>query len=239
MAALIWAAAAVVVAALAAIYLLVLTEGTYLGTRVVVWLYDLTAKRYDGIKKVRYVNEAHLLGIPLAEALGHIERPLVLDVATGTGRLPLVLCRVHPEAVVVGVERSRDMLAQAQRADAEAQRLGAEVNERALWLRGDAQYLPLADGVFDGATCLEAFEFLTAPRRAIAELWRVLRPGGVLLVSNRIGPDAWFFVGRAAGRGRLERRLGRAGFIDIRTRPWQVHYDLIWAVKPAQGDRKG
>jgi len=54
-----------------------------------------------------------------------------------------------------------------------------------------------------------------------------------LLLSNRVGTDAWWFPGRMAKRGRLERHLEAIGLEDVRMDRWQVHYDLIWARKPA------
>ena len=50
-------------------WLLITTEGTYLGSRVVTLLYDWTAGRYDAIKNLHFVNEARYLGLPVAEAL--------------------------------------------------------------------------------------------------------------------------------------------------------------------------
>jgi len=88
--------------------------------------------------------------------------------------------------------------------------------------------------VFDCVTCLEALEFMRDPGGAIREMARVLRPGGVLLVSNRVGRDAWFFPGRLCGRGRLEWCLRELGLGEVTTERWQVHYDLIWARKAGE-----
>lgn len=205
-------------------YFLVLTEGTYLGAKIVILLYDWTAHKYDRLKNVQYINESYFLGIPLFERLKQVARPQLLDVATGTGRLPQA---VHPflpdDALVVGVDRSSEMLSKAMGADSSAR--GAR------YIRADAEALCFPAAAFDAVTCLEAFEFLVRPQFAAQELWRVLKPGGVLLISNRVGPDAWLFPRRAAGRGRMEAFLGEMGFVDIETRRWQVHYDLIWARK--------
>jgi SAM-dependent methyltransferase len=226
----IWGWIALGAVALAVAYwLLIVTEGTYLGETIVVLLYDWVARRYDGIKDVRYVNEMAFLGIPLRRALEHVPRPLILDVATGTGRLPLVLVRqLDYDGLVVGVEPSRRMLAEAQR--------GLAGFEHAALVRGDARALAFADASFDALTCLEALEFMGQPQRVLSELVRVVKPGGVLLLSNRIGLDAWFYPGRLARRGSLERRLRALG-LDVRSERWQTHYDLVWATKPCS-DRK-
>jgi len=220
----VWAVIAVAALGLVAYWLLIVTEGTYLGSGIVVLLYDWVARRYDGIKDVHYVNEMAFLGIPLRRALEHIDKPVILDVATGTGRMPLVLVRqLDYDGLVVGVELSRRMLAEAQHALAGF--------EHAALLRGDASRLAFTDASCDALTCLEALEFMVQPQRVLEEMTRVVKPGGVLLLSNRIGPDAWFYPGRLAGRGRLERRLHALG-LDVRTERWQTHYDLVWAYKP-------
>ena len=97
---------------------------------------------------------------------------------------------------------------------------------------GDAANLPIADGCCDCVVCLEALEFFASPDTVLREFLRVLKPGGQLLVSNRVGTDALAFPDRLAGRGDTERRLEKAGLSQIQTERWQIHYDIIWAAKP-------
>jgi ubiquinone/menaquinone biosynthesis C-methylase UbiE len=219
----------VVVIAAAAYHALVIAEGTYLGSRLVAILYDRVASRYDRIKNLRYVHESCFLGIPLAERLQNVPAPTILDVATGTCRLPLaVLPLIATGAVVVGVDRSGGMLrmgAQARTA------LGSNVG----LVQADAEALPMADASFDAVTCIEALEFFVRPGEALEEMRRVLRPGGVLLASNRVGWEALLLPRRVARRGALEAQLSRLGFCDVESRRWQVHYDLVWARLPDSG----
>ena len=213
-------------------WLLIQTEGTYLGVRAVTLMYDWVARRYDRIKNLSYVNEMCFLGLPLGRAVQAVPEPLILDVASGTGRLALTMVRQGDfRGQVVCIERSPRMLAEARVAL-------ADYPEQAACLRQDAQALGFADASFDAVTCLEALEFMTHPRRAVQEMVRVLKPGGVLMLSNRIGFDAAFFPGRLCGRGRLERYLHSLG-LPTRSERWQVHYDLVWARKgpETEGDR--
>ncbi|MGQ9768890.1 MAG: class I SAM-dependent methyltransferase, partial [Anaerolineae bacterium] len=95
---------------------LVLAEGAYLGPRVVTLLYDWSAHAYERIKQFDAGDEQWFLGLPLARALELIPAPLVLDVATGTGRLPLALLRQPPfEGRIIGLDLSRHMLREAVR----------------------------------------------------------------------------------------------------------------------------
>ena len=103
-------------------------------------------------------------------------RPLVLDVATGTGRLPLTLLEQGDfRGRVIGLDLSRKMLFQA------AVNLAHHAGHYDLvW--HTAMDLPFPNDTFDLVTCLEAWEFLPRPVEALRQMIRVLRPGGWLLM---------------------------------------------------------
>jgi ubiquinone/menaquinone biosynthesis C-methylase UbiE len=105
----------------------------------------------------------------------------VLEVAVGTGRnLPF-----YPaEVTVTGVELSPAMLDIARTRAAE---LGREVDLR----EADAEDLPFADGSFDTVVCTLSLCTIPDHARAIAEMARVLRPGGRLLLLDHIGSRWW------------------------------------------------
>jgi ubiquinone/menaquinone biosynthesis C-methylase UbiE len=206
---------------------LVIAEGTYLGPRVVAWTYDLVASRYDAVKQFKPRDESWFVARPLLQALGGVERPLVLDVATGTGRLPLALLREHFGATggrIVGLDLSRGML---RRARAKLGPYGEQV-----WLVWqDASHLPFGDELFDGVTCLESLEFMPEPLDVLAEMVRVLAPGGTLLLTNRVGREARLLPGRAMARPAFKAALAAHSLHQIELRPWQVNYDLATARK--------
>ncbi|HEY75390.1 MAG TPA: class I SAM-dependent methyltransferase [Thermoflexia bacterium] len=210
---------------------LVIAEGTYLGPRVVTFLYNLVAPTYDEIKQFDMACEQWFLGLPLARALETVPAPLVLDVGTGTGRLPrALLFQPAFQGRVIGLDLSRRMLTEAAR---RLRPYGEQVS--LIWQ--DAQVLPFPDDTFDAVTCLEVLEFTPRPRAVLRELVRVLRPGGVLLISNRIGRDAALLPGRAFPRPVLEQVLENLLLEDIQIRPWQEDYDLVWALK--RGEPRG
>lgn len=96
----------------------------------------------------------------------------LLDIGCGQGfYFPLYLAM---GARVTGVEADPVPLAQAM---ARGQALGAEVHA------AQAEHLPFASGGFDAVVLSEVLEHLTNPELALAEAARVLRPGGLLLVT--------------------------------------------------------
>lgn len=204
-----------------AYWLLVVTEGAYFGRRIVVLLYDRFAARYDGVKQYDPRSDAFHLAAPIA---AHDRRARILDVATGTGRLPTALTALRSfHGVVHGVDASPEMLRHA------APKFVAETRVRLY--RADAMRLPFADASFACVSCLEALEFFPQRDAALRELLRVLQPGGMLVVSNRIGPDAWKFPGRAVSSDRLIAELSDLGAVDAGRRDWLVDYDLVFAKK--------
>jgi ubiquinone/menaquinone biosynthesis C-methylase UbiE/uncharacterized protein YbaR (Trm112 family) len=216
---------------------LVIAEGTYLGPRVVAWTYDWVARRYDAIKQFEPRNESWYVARPLLQTLAGTKQPLILDVATGTGRLPLALLRDRFAATggrIVGLDLSRGMLRQARAKLAPYQDWASLV-----WQ--DASDLPFDSGTFDAVTCLESLEFLPKPQEALAEMVRVLAPGGVLFVTNRVGREAKLLPRRAIPRERFTDVLAAFGLREVTVRPWQVNYDLAMARKgdPPEPEARG
>jgi ubiquinone/menaquinone biosynthesis C-methylase UbiE len=208
----------------------IIAEGAYLGARVVAWTYDLVAHRYDAVKQFNPRDESWFVARPLLRGLAGVERPLVLDVATGTGRLPLALFREQFGADggrVIGLDFSRGML---RRARAKLQAYG----EQWALIWQDAGHLPFDDGTFDAVVCLESLEFMPRPLDTLAEMVRVLAPGGVLFLTNRVGREARFLPGRAIQRPLFEKALADLDLRDVEVRPWQVNYDLAAGYKVGQ-----
>jgi SAM-dependent methyltransferase len=216
-------AAAFALLALLAIWQVWICEGAHLGPRFVVWLYDLTAKRYDHIKSYDPDWERRFLGEPVEAAVTALHDAQILDVGAGTGRLLRALPPWGSSDVrIVCVEPSQEMV-----------RVGRKSvqTERARWVRGWAPKLPFTDEHFDLVVCIEVLEFTPDPRSTLKELVRVLRPGGWLLVTNRIGWQAPLILGRTFRRSEFSRILEGYAVEDVRVYPWQVDYDLAWARK--------
>lgn len=102
-----------------------------------------------------------------------------LDVGTGAGALALALAPLVRQ--VVGIDPVPELLALAR----ERARDAANVE----LLEGDGTQLPFASGSFDLAGTLRTLHHVEAPERVIAELARVVRPGGRVLVVDQLAPE--------------------------------------------------
>jgi ubiquinone/menaquinone biosynthesis C-methylase UbiE len=114
------------------------------------------------------------------EWLGQRARGRVLEVAVGTGRN---LSWYPGDVAVAGIEVSPGMLSVARR---RAAALGRDVDLR----EGDAQQLPFDDASFDTVVCALGLCTIPGPAAAVAEMHRVLRPGGRLLLLDHTG-SSW------------------------------------------------
>lgn len=96
----------------------------------------------------------------------------MLDVATGTGLVAFALARRGAE--VVGLDQSEEMLSGARARQAALGQLPGAVT----FIRGEAEQLPFADGSFDALTFTYLLRYVEDPAATMAELARVLKPGG-------------------------------------------------------------
>lgn len=209
------------------------SEGVYLGRRVVVLLYDLYAKRYDRIKRYDPIHEHRLLAQPLLAQIAPQKDPFVLDVGTGTGRLALALAQhARFEGHIIGLDLSLPMLREA------SEKIREEHFEEFITLiQSDASALPFDEDSFDVVTCLEALEFMPSPANVLSELCRVLRPGGTLLITNRIH-TSWM-PGKIWSVGDLTRLLEQNDILYIEFERWQYDYDKVWGQKSGESDEVG
>jgi ubiquinone/menaquinone biosynthesis C-methylase UbiE len=100
----------------------------------------------------------------------------VLEVAVGTG---LNLDSYPEDVTITGIDLSPAMLEHARRR--------AEASGRTVTLQvGDAHRLEFPDASFDTVVCTFSLCAIPDERRAVAEMWRVLRPGGQLLLADHV-----------------------------------------------------
>ncbi|MGD9146437.1 MAG: ubiquinone/menaquinone biosynthesis methyltransferase [Anaerolineae bacterium] len=119
----------------------------------------------------------------------------VLDVATGTGDLALEVLRLHPGALVYGLDFVPQMLVLAQqKAASREQTISGSLEPQTLHLLGgDALRLPFPTGMFDGVVTGFALRNVTDIPATFAEIARVTRPGGRVACLEIAKPSTPFF----------------------------------------------
>ncbi len=108
----------------------------------------------------------------------------VLDVGAGTAQIPVELCRQHPTATVLAIDLAENMLEVGHR---NVERAG--FRERIRLQKCDAKRMPYADGSFLALISNSIVHHIPEPAAVIAEMVRVVRPGGLLFVRDLLRPE--------------------------------------------------
>ncbi len=140
---------------------------------------DLEARDYDAMdhSAVNRVFVADFLAV-------WDGRGPVLDVGTGPAQLPIELCRQHPAVHVTGVDLAEAMLEVAR---ANVRRAGLQ--ERLELRCCDAKRLPFTDGTFGALISNSIVHHIPEPTSVLAEMLRVVTPGGRLFVRDLLRPE--------------------------------------------------
>jgi SAM-dependent methyltransferase len=128
----------------------------------------------------------------------------VLDVACGPGNFTRRFARaVAPGGLAVGLDGSRTMLERAAKI--------RPAHPAPVYVRADATRLPFRDETFDAVCCFAALHMFEEPWNALADMRRVLRPGGriALLTSCRRGSGPFGTTTALIGAASGQRMFGR------------------------------
>ena len=137
--------------------------------------FDLpTSGMYDAL--VATVLEGFYAHVAGEVAASHPDGKL-LEVGSGPGRLAVLLAREAPGMTLTGVDISSAMVERAARRAARA-----GLSERVRFEVGDVAALPLSDEEFDGVVSTLSLHHWSDPASGLAEIYRVLKPGGEALI---------------------------------------------------------
>jgi demethylmenaquinone methyltransferase / 2-methoxy-6-polyprenyl-1,4-benzoquinol methylase len=142
-------------------------------------MFDRIAHRYDLLNRVLSlgIDQRWRRATVRSLRLDGRESPRVLDVATGTADLAIMIARSHPAVRVEGLDPSTRML------DVGRSKVGAAgLADRIRLVPGDAESLPYPDGVFDGVTIAFGIRNVPDRGRGLREMGRVTKPGGRVAV---------------------------------------------------------
>lgn len=140
-------------------------------------VFSSVASRYDVMNDLMSVGIHRLWKDAMMDWLAPRSGQALLDVAGGTGDISFRFLRRAPGAQATVLDMTEDMLVEGQkRADANA------MSDRLEWVVGDAMALPFDDASFDVYTISFGIRNVTRVEDALSEAYRVLKPGGRLMV---------------------------------------------------------
>ena len=157
-------------------------------------LFDGLPSRYDRLGYLLSLGQDRRWRRAMVEKIDARPGSRLLDVATGTGGVALAL-RAATGANVVGVDLTKRMLD-------EARAKMARLDERHVHLvQARAESLPFPDASFDAVTFTYLLRYVVDPSSTVAELARVLRPGGAMASLEFFVPPSvvwhvlwWFYT---------------------------------------------
>jgi ubiquinone/menaquinone biosynthesis C-methylase UbiE len=120
---------------------------------------------------------------------GHHPSGTLADIGCGPGYLVTLIAEKHPDLRVLGLDTSDEMI---KSAESNASRLG--LSERVEFRLGDVGDLPLPDGMLDFAVSTLSLHHWTNPSSGLAEIHRVLNPGGQFLLFDLRRDSCGFFL---------------------------------------------
>ncbi|MEM8555519.1 MAG: bifunctional demethylmenaquinone methyltransferase/2-methoxy-6-polyprenyl-1,4-benzoquinol methylase UbiE [Pseudomonadota bacterium] len=140
-------------------------------------VFSSVANRYDVMNDVMSMGIHRLWKDAMMDWLAPRGGMHVLDVAGGTGDIAFRVLKRAPMADVTVLDLTEDMLVEGQaRADAQS------FSDRLTWVVGDAMALPFEANTFDAYTISFGIRNVTRIEDGLSEAFRVLRPGGRLMV---------------------------------------------------------
>lgn len=142
---------------------------------VIQQMFSEIAPRYDLLNRVLSLGVDRLWRVAAVKAALEKKPARILDLATGTGDIALLIKKVAPEVEVIGGDFAPPMLELARQ---KARRAGLEIP----FVEADALHLPFPDQHFDAVTIAFGFRNFANYNKALSELYRVVAPGGRLCI---------------------------------------------------------
>jgi len=143
-------------------------------------MFDALAGRYDLMNDILSMGQVRLWRRQVQRILKAGPGDRVLDLAAGTGTSSVTFAAFGAD--VVACDFSLGMLQSGQARVARTDPLGDKTRGRVAFAAGDALHLPFRDGTFDAVTISFGLRNVHGTRDALAEMRRVTRPGGRLVV---------------------------------------------------------
>ena len=162
------------------------------------------AKEYDTSKTSQFVTKCYPY---VLNTLIPIQFNNILDVGCGTGTLLGELLGKKPQVRSYGLDLSEEMLEVAREKLPKCTEL----------VHGEAEVLPYDNNKFEMVIMVHSFNYFINPEQAIREAYRVLKPGGTLVIADRMvsGIKKFFVEGNNYTQDEVKRFLQKSGFDTV------------------------
>lgn len=150
-------------------------------------MFDNISGNYDGLNRVISLGIDVKWREKVVEIVGKNNPKQILDIATGTGDLALMMAALKPDRIV-GLDISVGMLEVGKQKIAKA-----NLTDKIEMIVGDSEEMPFDDNTFDAITVSFGVRNFANLNKGIAEIARVLKPTGVLVILETSNPTKFPF----------------------------------------------
>ena len=149
-------------------------------------MFDAIAPDYDRMNHIMSFSIDRRWRRKAVQAIADNQEPLrILDVAAGTGDFAIAIAKkVHPESEIIGIDLSEKMLEVGR----------TKVPDNVHLQQGDVEALPFPDDHFDRMSVAFGIRNFEHLEQGLAEMHRVLRPGGKMVILELSYPDNSFLL---------------------------------------------
>jgi demethylmenaquinone methyltransferase/2-methoxy-6-polyprenyl-1,4-benzoquinol methylase len=150
-------------------------------------MFDTISENYDGLNRVISLGIDVKWRKEVLQIVGKNNPKQILDIATGTGDLAIMMAELKPDKIV-GLDISSGMLEVGKQKITEA-----KLSNKIEMIVGDSEEMPFKDNTFDAITVSFGVRNFANLHKGITEIARVLKPTGVLVILETSNPTKFPF----------------------------------------------
>ncbi len=145
-------------------------------------MFDNISENYDGLNRVISLGIDVSWRKKVVKLVGENNPKQILDIATGTGDLALMMASLQPDRIV-GLDISKGMLEVGKKKIAEA-----NLSDKITMMVGDSENMPFEDNTFDAITVSFGVRNFENLNKGLKEILRVLKPNGKFVILETSNP---------------------------------------------------
>jgi len=150
-------------------------------------MFDTISENYDGLNRVISLGIDIKWRKQVVQIVGENNPKQILDIATGTGDLAIMMSKLNPDRII-GLDISSGMLEVGKQKISKA-----NLSNKIEMIVGDSEKMPFEDHTFDAITVSFGVRNFANLEKGIREIFRVLKPTGVLVILETSNPTKFPF----------------------------------------------